>query len=170
MKTDIEAVSVERNGVTLEFPVVTKIKGKNKGEKYLGFDDKDKSKLATWLGEDLWKKLIPKLNSLAQGWTGEASEEDANGKLISFDDEKFSTFAAALAARGEDIATLKNQLEELMAQLGDLDPDKIEDQAEILSLMKEIRATNQDIKDKKRVRKPKEGEAATNGNAVPATA
>lgn len=156
MKTDIESVSVERNGVTLDFPVVTKTKGKNKGDKYLGFDDKDKSKLAKWLGEDLWKKLVPKLNSLAQGWTGEATQEDAEGKLISFDEEKFSSFASQLAARGEDIATLRADLEELMAQLGDLDPDKVEDQADILSLMKEIRSLNQDIKDKKRVRKPKD--------------
>lgn len=159
-------IVVERNGVCLDLKQIEITKGENKGQKYYAPDYSDKELLMKWLGDDMWKLLIPKVNNRILGLNREATDEETN----KFDAQWFSDAVSKFSARGESKADLEKQRDELMEEVLSMNQKDPTQLPKIMELFGDIKQLNQDIADKKRERKKKgEGDSQTPATA-PVTA
>lgn len=173
-ETAIQAQSVERNGINLTFSPIQKKKGETAGEVYLGVTEKtvDYDTLTAFLGRDVaFDILLGRVNTRAQGWMKDATDE--NTGLV--DIEKWSQFAKGISQSGESIKDLEAKLEsldeerdavmlEFLPVFGKPEGEALGEQLKTLQAkIMEIKAA---IASKRRERKPKSENAATEAAPV----
>lgn len=141
-------------------------KGTSAGDWTIRFDSgMTKEQVIAYLGDDLVKFVVPKLNQRANGWLWEAATETAKDKdgdeyIVSVDMSKVEEQAASFSARGDSMPDLKLKLADLLEQLSNIVDTKPEGDPEIAATMMAVLAINKDIANKKRERVAKTEVAA----------
>lgn len=112
-----------------------------------------------WLSPSVVAKMLQaKMTQWAQGLYEEVREQ-GKGNI---DLDLFAKLAEQFSPRGEKISALREQLEDIMAQMGELDTDSPEGMLRVKELISDAKAISSAIKSKKRATE-EEKSAATAG-------
>jgi len=129
-----------------ELPLAQKIikRGDNKGAQYYALD-KERVTIALLSAAYGEKKLLenlilPKLQTMFQGYNTEATDDNGN-----FSEEEFQGFASQLSARGESIGDIQERIMECIDAA-----DKTDDPTEIKSILMQMSALKEAMEKKRR--------------------
>lgn len=151
-------IVVNRNGIDLTFTSHQILKSKeNKGKEYLAPDITPElvDTLLGWMSPDIAaKKLGQFMRMLSQNWWFDAVKDATDETTGKVDSEKvietFIRLATGFSARGESIPQLKEQIDDLIDMISELDPTADDFATLAQQYSKEIKDLKLAISDKRR--------------------
>ena len=167
-------VVVKRNDVEWTFNPAQVKKGEDKDQEFLApveADNDSSNTFLTWMGMDNYlKKLVSGVRTLAQAWWFEALDQATDKATGKVDENKayevFGQLAAEFSARGESIPQLKEQIQDFVEMMTELDPTADGAIEKITQYAQEIKKLNTTIQAKKRLTKAEKEQMAAEQKAA----
>jgi DNA repair ATPase RecN len=167
-------VVVKRNDVEWTFTPAQVKKGEDKDAEFLSPTEATNDMANTflsWMGLDNWiKKAQSMVRTLAQNWWFEALDQATDKQTGKVDETKayevFNQLASEFSARGESIPQLKEQIQEFVEMMTELDPTADGAIEKITQYAQEIKKLNTTIQAKKRLTKAEKEQMAAEEKAA----
>jgi hypothetical protein len=167
-------LTVKRNDVEWTFNPAQVKKGEDKDLEFLApaeATNETANTFLTWMGMDNYlKKLVSGVRTLAQNWWFEAEDQATDKATGKIDEAKayevFSQLAAEFSARGESIPQLKEQIQDLVELMTEIDPTSEGAIEKFTQYSTEIKKLNTTIQAKKRLTKAEKEQMAAEQKAA----